>query len=164
LDSITCAHVRNVRFCVRLCPVVSGHVQSCPLVSGNGCYPSPGDPFSHNPALHQSLHSTLHLILLEFLTPNASITFLGKEDRHLPVRHGPLLASTMCRTLGQKNGILKSRTDMFSYPMRRGWGSSRKPTGQGQVPGALKGVTCRFRVLVVYEHTNSNTCLYTNNA
>ena len=139
---------------------VSGCVQSCPLVSGNGCYPSPGDPFSHNPALHQSLHSTLHLILLEFLTPNASITFLGKEDRHLPVRHGPLLASTMCRTLGQKNGILKSRTDMFSYPMRRGFG----PTGQGQVLGALKGVTCRFRVLVVYEHTNSNTCLYTNNA
>ena len=120
-----------------LCPIVSGHVQSCPLMSGNGCYPSPGDPFSHNPALHQSLHSTLHLILLEFRTPNASITFLGKEDRHLPVRHGPLLASTMCRTLGQKNGILKSRTDMFSYPMRRGWGSSRGPTGQGRVPGAF---------------------------
>ena len=139
MDSITCAHVRNVRFCVRLCPVVSGHVQSCPLVSGNGCYPSPGDPFSHNPALHQSLHSTLHLILLEFLTPNASITFLGKEDRHLSVRHGPLLASTMCRTLGQKNGILKSRTDMFSYPMRRGWGSSRGPTGQGAGPRCLKG-------------------------
>jgi hypothetical protein len=77
----------------------------------------------------------LHLIFLSYciLTPNASPSW---EDRHLPVRWWTL-ASTKCRTLGQKNGMLKSRTDMFSNPMRRGWGSSGGPTGQGQVPGAL---------------------------
>ena len=77
----------------------------------------------------------LHLIFLSYciLTPNASPSW---EDRHLPVRWWTL-ASTKCRTLGQKNGMLKCRTDMFSNPMRRGWGSSGGPTGQGQVPGAL---------------------------
>ena len=148
--------MRRCPKCPVLSPVVSGHVQKCPVVSGNVCYPSIGAPFSRIPS--PSPISSLHIAsdLPELLTPNASPSW---EDRHLPVRRWTL-ASTKCRTLGQKNGILKSRTDMFSYPMRRGFG----PTGQGQVLGALKGVTCRFRVLVVYEHTNSNTCLYTNNA
>ena len=116
MDSITCADVRNVRFCVRLCPVMSSHVQSCPVVSGNVCYPSIGAPFSRIPS--PSPISSLHIAsdLPEFLTPNASSSW---EDRHLPVRRWTL-ASTKCRTLGQKNGTLKSRTDMFSYPMRRG--------------------------------------------
>ena len=118
--------------CVRSCPVMSSHVRWCPVM----CATLPSVPPSPAyPALHQSLHSTLHLIFLSYciLTPNPSPSW---EDRHLPVRWWTL-ASTKCRTLGQKNGMLKSRTDMFSNPMRRGWGSSGGPTGQGQVPGAL---------------------------
>ena len=133
LDSLSCADVRNVRFSVRLCPVMSSHVQSCPVVSGNVCYPSPGAPFSHirSPSPISSLHIASDLP--EFLTPTKPNASSSWEDRHLPVRRWTL-ASTKCRTLGQKNGILKSRTDKFSYPMRRGWGSSGGGTGQGHVP------------------------------
>ena len=41
---------------------------------------------------------------------------------------------------GQKNEVLKIRVKRFSSPMRRGGGSSGGPTGQGQVPGALRGL------------------------
>ena len=122
--------------CVRLCPVMSSHVQSCPVVSGSVCYPSIGAPFSliPSPSPISSLHIATDLPELLYTDPKC-ITFLGRSTS-LPVRWWTL-ASTKCRTLGQKNGILKSRTDMFSDPMRRGWGSSGGPTGQGQVPGAL---------------------------
>ena len=143
LDSITCANVRNVRFCVRLCPVMSSHVQSCPVVSGNVCYPSIGAPFSRIPSPSPISSLNIASDLPELLTPNASPSW---EDRHLPVRWWTL-ASTKCRTLGRKNGILKSRTDMFSNPMRRGWGSAGGPTGQGQVPGALNGTGAGPRCL-----------------
>ena len=123
-------HVRGCPKCP-MCPVcvrsVSGRVRLCPVVSVNVCYPSPGAPFSDIPS--PSPIPSLHIAsdLPEFLTPNASSSW---EDRHLPVRRWTL-TSTKCRTLGQKNGTLKSRTDMFSYPMRRGEGGG---TGRSQGP------------------------------
>ena len=57
-----------------------------------------------------------------------------------PHSQGAVCGGYCCQMYGwseQKNGILKSRKDMFSDPMRRGWGSSGGPTGQGRVPGAF---------------------------
>ena len=42
-----------------------------------------------------------------------------------------------CRMIKTEEWHLKKSKGMFSYPMRRGWGSSGGPTGQGRVPGAF---------------------------